>query len=536
MVIVCGLSLSLGWGIRGNFGHAYGAMIPGALAALAAALASGREDWWRRSAYFAFFGALGWAFGGTISYMQVIAYTHSGHWPSQLYGFACLCVIGFLWGALGGAGTALPACVDREHLTSLFPPILVVFAAWFLQDLLVPWLVPQLPSDRRHESVLYWYDTYWLETLVALVAVLTYAAVRTRLDWATRLLLYLAGGWWVGFLSMVLLVDGFGIQFRMTPPRGDSWAGVMGMTAGAFVFLLRNGQAAVVRAALIAGFFGGAGFALATFLKLLEVKFVPIVLGPLFGEGSWQTNWHSILEQTYGLINGVGIGVAMYSLADQVGPARDEARGRPWTEVAAVAFVLLLLTYVNLVKDVETWVKQKAVPAELYGLPSRVWFDSCYGALAVAVLALLARHVRKPLPVVPTSPLGKGQLLYLVLLWWVVIGNLMRAIPPFAAQRLVTEGVIHLNAVCSTVLILLWPAEPVKGKSETDLSIQRPVWARPLIGVTAVGLLALVLLTGGVSVATYAIHGDRFVGHAGYHVRFGPDALPPKPKKGAKHP
>ncbi|MFM1920325.1 MAG: hypothetical protein RLZZ303_1959, partial [Candidatus Hydrogenedentota bacterium] len=86
-VFAVGLSLSIGWGIRGNFGHEYGAMIPGALAALAACLLSGREDWRGRAPYFAMFGALGWGFGGSISYMQVIAYTHSGHLPSQIYGF-----------------------------------------------------------------------------------------------------------------------------------------------------------------------------------------------------------------------------------------------------------------------------------------------------------------------------------------------------------------------------------------------------------------------------------------------------------------
>src|SRR6266851_2829110 len=137
-IMVCALSLSIGWGIRGNFGHA--------------------------------FGAIGWAFGGTISYMMVIAYTHSGHWPSQVYGFACLCVIGFTWGAMGGAGTALPACLDRERLTSLFLPMLAVFAAWFLQDLVIPLVVPPQPSGSRHESVLYWYDTCWVAALVAIVA------------------------------------------------------------------------------------------------------------------------------------------------------------------------------------------------------------------------------------------------------------------------------------------------------------------------------------------------------------------------------
>src|SRR5258708_7023977 len=104
VLLLVGLSLSIGWGIRGNFGHEWGAAIPGALAAMAAVLLSQREDWRRRIAYFAMFGAIGWAFGGSLSYMIVIAYTHSGHSASVFYGFACLFVIGFLWGAVGGAG------------------------------------------------------------------------------------------------------------------------------------------------------------------------------------------------------------------------------------------------------------------------------------------------------------------------------------------------------------------------------------------------------------------------------------------------
>src|ERR1700719_1441138 len=127
MLLLCGLSLSIGWGIRGNFGHEYGAMIPGALAAMAVVLLSGRADWMKSIPVFAMFGALGWSFGGSISYMQVVGYTHSGHSPSVLYGFACLFVIGFLWAALGGAGTALPAVVDRSFLEDLLLSTGVVF-------------------------------------------------------------------------------------------------------------------------------------------------------------------------------------------------------------------------------------------------------------------------------------------------------------------------------------------------------------------------------------------------------------------------
>ncbi|MCC6389759.1 MAG: hypothetical protein IT167_04075, partial [Bryobacterales bacterium] len=67
-ILLCGLAHSIGWGIRGNWGHEYGAMIPGALSAIAACLVSGREDWRRRVVHFAFFGAMGWSFGGSMSY------------------------------------------------------------------------------------------------------------------------------------------------------------------------------------------------------------------------------------------------------------------------------------------------------------------------------------------------------------------------------------------------------------------------------------------------------------------------------------
>jgi hypothetical protein len=534
-LVFCGLSLSLGWGIRGNFGHAHGAMIPGALAAIAAAIVSGREDWWRRAGYFGMFGALGWAFGGRMSYMHVIAYTHSGVWSSQLYGYACLCVIGFLWAALGGAWTALPACLDREKLTSLFPPTLTVLGAWLIKNLVLPYLFAPLPSDRRHESPLYWHDTSWVDALVALCALVIYAVVelavtRQRLRWGTRFLLYLACGWWAVFLVVIgVVVDQRGINFRMTPPRGDDWVGTLGMTAGAFYFFHRERMTAAARAALISGLFGGAGFALATFLKLIEVRYVPLIPQYLYGESGWGTNWHSVLEQTYGLFNGIGIGVAMYALAGETPAVNDEPRRARWTEIVAVAFTLLFVTYINLATLIPNWIGFQAIPARLHRLPSKVWFDAFYAALAMGVVTLLVRHLRTPLTVLPSEALGKAQLLYVVLLWWVVIGNWMHAIPPFKEQRLITEGVIHLNAVCCTLLSILWP-------QRVSIATASTVGRRSLTAIAAAGLLALAAVTGVSFVGTRAIWGDQFTGQANFHVRFGPKALPPLPKKGEKHP
>lgn len=499
--VLTALSLSIGWGIRGNFGHEFGAMLPGALAALAVVLLSGRDDWQRRAPYFAMFGALGWSFGGSQSYMQVIAYTHSGHSPSVLYGFACLFVIGFLWAAPGGAGTALAACLDRERLTALFIPASIVFGVWAIEGTVVePWLV-------QHGYNLNWYDTDWLGTLFALVAMLAYAALRRRIDWGTALILHMAVGWWVGFL---LLVNVLGL--RMTPPRGDNWSGCLGMTLGLLVFFLRGGLWPVARATLITGFLGGIGFAAASMLKLVEVT------------SGLETNWHSVLEQTTGLFNGLAVAVAMALPALNEPALRDEPRVRRWTEVYAVAFVLVLLTYVNLRKNVREWISHNAVPPVMVSLSAETWFNLAYLVLLILVVAGLARHLRRPSLLFPTSAAGRALWLYLVLLWWMVVGNFERALVGFTAQRLITEGVVFFNAAVCTLMALAYTRDDRGAPVE-------PGTAPPhaLARVLAVGVVLSALSIAVDWGVVRAVYGDRFAGHANLHIRFGPNATVNKP-------
>ena len=51
----------------------------------------------------------------SISYMQVIGYTHSGHAPSVLYGFACLFVIGFFGQRWVELERHSPACLAESN-------------------------------------------------------------------------------------------------------------------------------------------------------------------------------------------------------------------------------------------------------------------------------------------------------------------------------------------------------------------------------------------------------------------------------------
>jgi hypothetical protein len=390
-----------------------------------------------------------------------------------------------------------------------------VFAGWTFQDFAIARWFPGDPA-YRHQSPLYWFDTDWLAALVAIVAVLVLALARRRLDSASSLILHMAIGWWIGFLVLVNLLG-----WRMTPPRGDNWAGCVGMVVGMWVYFLRQGLSGLTFASLISGFIGGFGFASGQLLKLI---------GMCTG---WQTNWHSILEQTFGLINGVGLAVALFWAARHAPKLSEEPRVRRWTESYAAGFVLLVVTYINLVKNPETWVNAKAMPAVLYGLAAETWFNLAYLALTGVFLTLLAVHRRRPLPLLSPGWLARGQLLYLAFLWVMVIGNFERALVSFAPQRLVTEGIIFLNAAVCTVGIFLSAPAVDHGLSGAGFS-----WSRLLNKVVVVGLVA-----GGLSVvADWAIvrgiYGDRPASNAAKHIRFGPDATATKekPKAGVPHP
>ena len=282
------------------------------------------------------------------------------------------------------------------------------------------------------------------------------------------------------------------------------------MTLGALCWLAYCGFGQAVRAGLVCGFLGGIGFAAASMLKLVEVT------------SGYETNWHSILEQTTGLFNGLALATALAPLV-RSGPAVDDdtgsqALGRR-TSPFALAFVVLGITYLNLRKNAREWVRVGAMPETMAGLSAGAWFDLASLLIAVSFLTLLVRQARRPLAIVPSSPMGRGQLLYVVLLWWLVAGNFERALVHFTASRLVTEGVIGAVALACTLIVLAWPP-PDRAAPVGSADIDRP-W---LLRTIAAGLIAAAVAIVFDWAVVRAVYGDRFAGHASLHIRFGPNA------------
>ena len=503
-LLFCALSMSLGWRVRGQFGHELGAAIAGALGAMSLVLASGREDWHRRIHFFALFGGMGWSFGGSMSYMKVVAFTHSSDSSTVLYGFAGLFLIGFLWAALGGAGTALSAALDQEHLVGLFPAFVTLLAAWLLQGPAVDWY------RSTGGTIPDWYDSDWLESAVALAAMLVLLMIRRRTDVGTSLVLHLAIGWWVGFL---LIVNGLG--WRLNPPRGDNWAGCVGVFGGLMVFCWRHRLGSVAYASLVTGTLGAAGFCLGQMLKLVGA-FTQTFAG-----------MHVVLEWLQGLLLGLALALGMALLIRRERVHVSAALPR-WTGIVALVFVLWGIPYLNAIRIPDRWMRDAKFPETVLGLhivgrfvASQGWIgwvEMLFIPLAVMMLLLLIRHERRPLTFVPESWQGRGQLLYLVFLWTFAFLSFTIEISGVLPMWFVTQWFITLHVLLCTWLMLAAPAVMhVPKPTETGFP-----W--PIRRV----LLAGFLIAGAISCGGWglkrALFGDTFAGYFNAnHIRFGPD-------------
>ena len=527
LLVITALSVSLAFTIQGYGERLYGCLVPGALAGLSIALVSRREDWQKRFISFMFLGSLGWALGTSMSTFQVIGYTHSDYWDSVLYGVACLFVIGFLWGSVGGMACALPACLPRGRLETLYPPIFSILAAWGILRAVTAWCgVPYdhfsdwvnawlarsdtasafggMALARRGIAVLQDYEMAWLPALAAMAALLLLYLLRRKWTWGMSLLMGLAVGWWIGFLVLVL---GFG--WRMTPPRSDNWAGMVGMSVALMIFLLRSGYPAAVYSGLVTGSWGGIGFVVANTIKLYIYYDNP------------QSDYPTVMFQVFGLVNGIGLSMALGYIAERTPPVEEEPERKRGTEAFAAILVLLGIPYLMIMTlFYERWIPERLLPPDMGDLPITFWLHVAYGVLALSLLIPWIRHVRSPLPLVPVSAFGKGQWVFLALLWIVVIVSLLSSLP-FDSMRGMTDGLVYMDA-CVCTLFMLWASPGQGAPAPVPMDPQR--MRRVLLSSTVVWLLiAVLMILVSSGLILYLLDAPTY----GHYFRFGPNAWKP---------
>lgn len=466
-IILAGLAMSVGWGFRGDYGHEAGAMVPGALLGLAICIGSGRADWRSRAAIMGMCGAIGWAFGGQMSYAKITGYTAGSSLLDVFYGYACLFLIGGLWAGVGSAVLAMSVTQSRSYLEQFARPLIVLGLVWLL--LALTGLTGRL-SDR-------WslHDTDWVGALSALAVSGACAELFPRDRGACALIAVLAAGWWVGYLVLVALLG-----LHMTPPRSDNWAGCIGLFAALVVYLLKRRDRAAVMLAGWGFLVGGAGFVLGNFVNMLgRAQWGPIGrFEILHGLDYWK--W---MEQGFGLIMGLGVGaVFLRPVRMGLSTPPEDSQGKR-LNVVSLLLLLVLMMWANLSKNVSNWAKGNSIPQSVLGVDSASWFLAIGVLLSAVAVVAIARYRRDCLAIVPTSDFGKAQMLFLIILWVAVIGAFTQAFPGLSGRGvfLVQASFWVTAGLCSLIVVSLKDeAEPtpveLRGPSDASWQPGRRIW------------------------------------------------------------
>jgi hypothetical protein len=313
--------------------------------------------------------------------------------------------------------------------------------------------------------------------------------------------LHLASGWWVGFVLLVVVLG-----LHLNPPRGDNWAGIVGLFVGLLVFCRRHRLGEVAMAAVITGLLGASGFCLGQMIKMAF-----IATGAQWG-------WHAVMEWIHGLFFGIALTTGIGPLVRH-GPALESWLPK-WTGIFASMFVLWIIPHLNFRRSPPLWLRYvKSLPQYPYGLAVMNWLDAIFAVLGVTLLALMILHLRRPLAVVPESWLGKGQLLYLVLLWSVTLMSFSHVVVELTPIVLAIQWGITINAIVCTFMLLRMPS---------PLPVVKPVPGPVYVGwgrlAVVLGLLAIIGSSLGGWVVKRALFGDAFAGYFYInHIRFGPN-------------
>ncbi len=127
IMLITGLTLGLGWAIRGHFGHWWGASWAGGMGTLALLLAVGRKDWILRAPVLTLLAAVGWGIGGIMSYGILVGYCRSTDLFNSAYGYFSLFVVGGLYGFIGGGLLGLGMASENIKKPDWFRVLIEMF-------------------------------------------------------------------------------------------------------------------------------------------------------------------------------------------------------------------------------------------------------------------------------------------------------------------------------------------------------------------------------------------------------------------------
>ena len=443
MVLLCAVAMAYGWGWRGNYGHEAGAMLPGCLMAMAAVFGSGREDWYRRSLIIGLFGAIGWSFGGSMSYMEHNYYITSDSLPDVAYGYFCFGLIAFLWTGVGAAILALAFTRRISELQNYTHVALVITVFWFLEYLYFS-LFPDQNKAFQQFGAENFHDSEWFAALTTLLISSGYWLFRADSRKETSLYVKCAVGWWIGYLALTK----FGGLELAPPNRSESWGGNLGI----LVVLLMHHYQQKNRAALMftnyAMLVGPIAYITAVFIHF------PVRIG-------WQGipyvfAW-KLAEEGFGLLMGAGIALGFAGLIRGGLASIPDDGNKKQLDLFSVIMLVIVMMWLNLQKNVIDWGNRYHILPEgpNYGLFAWQWFLVTALFCTGVVIYCICLYQKGKLILVPKTAFEKGIVIFLILITISLTGVAGHRINDWKPGNNVVEYVSYFILAFLMIFILI---------------------------------------------------------------------------------
>ncbi|MCA9078094.1 MAG: hypothetical protein KDA93_23900 [Planctomycetaceae bacterium] len=318
----------MGWGIRGQYGHEWGAMVPGVLVGFAMVFLFCRQATSLQAARAIALTAVGFSFGGIMTYGQTVGLTHDtelvGNLEAYRWGMVGLFVKGGLWIGFGSAFLGMGLGGKRygwKEVLILFVALMVLGLVGIQlinrpyvpgSDRVVQWYF--FPSETPGERVLPWiyFSDHWY-----------WEPDKEGLDPRPEV--------WGGLLAaLVGLVAYFSLFKKDKLARNMTFFGVL---AGGLGFTL--GQSLQARHAWTPGWLVG-------FDQTLHSWMPAIYPEEFFSLMGW--NWWNMMETTFGTVMGFVIGIGLWLNRKHVGRGdMDDVSIPPVVEWLLIAIYIVLL-------------------------------------------------------------------------------------------------------------------------------------------------------------------------------------------------
>lgn len=153
-----------------------------------------------------------------------------------------------------------------------------------------------------------------------LVGLVLDSTKNNKVNWGALISEMVAGG----LLTYFFLIEQIG--FKMTPPRSEAWAFVLGAGLAMLLHMARTNRKSAIRVAIFSALGGGFGFGFGNFLhvtgNVLEIQF----------------NMWNVMEYSIGFFGGLGMAYGVFSSS---WPSDEGIRPKTWVNKLAL-FVLLI--------------------------------------------------------------------------------------------------------------------------------------------------------------------------------------------------